>query len=44
MQELILDEGTVIVDSLSVKNTVRTHIIGRKFENSDGNLRGCVLI
>lgn len=41
MDELILDEGTVMVDSLSVKNTVPTRITGWKFETSDGNPRVC---
>lgn len=39
MEELILDKGTVIVDSLSVKNTVPTRITGQKFETFDGNPR-----
>lgn len=41
LEELILDEGTVMVDSLSVKNTVPTRITGWKFETFDGNPRVC---
>jgi hypothetical protein len=41
MSELILDQGTVMLDSSIVKNTVPTRITGWKFESVDGNPRVC---
>ena len=41
MSELILDQGTVMLDSSFVKNTVPTRITGWKFETANGNPRVC---
>ncbi|KJZ75907.1 hypothetical protein HIM_04731 [Hirsutella minnesotensis 3608] len=41
MSELILDHGTVMVDSAVVKGCVPTRITGWKFEVVDGNPRVC---
>lgn len=39
LSELILDQGTVMLDSSCVKNTVPTRITGWRFELADGNPR-----
>jgi hypothetical protein len=41
MSELILDQGTVMLESTSVKNTVPTRITGWKFEATGGGPRVC---
>lgn len=41
MSELILDHGTVMVDSSIVKNIVPTRTTGWKFESANGNPRVC---
>ncbi|KAJ5291518.1 hypothetical protein N7478_000769 [Penicillium angulare] len=41
MSELILDKGTVMLESTYVKNTVPTRITGWKFEATDGRPRVC---
>lgn len=41
MSELILDQGTVILDSSYVRNTTPTRITGWKFEEANGNPRAC---
>lgn len=41
MSELILDNGTVMLDSSVVKNTVPARITGWKFESVHGNPRVC---
>lgn len=41
MSELILDQGTVMLDSTYVKNTVPTRITGWRFEATGGRPRVC---
>jgi hypothetical protein len=41
MSELILDQGTVMLDSSAVKNTKPTRITGWKFESVNGKPRVC---
>ena len=41
MSELILDQGTVMLDSSVVRNTEPTRVTGWHFENQDGNPRTC---
>ncbi|OJD23111.1 hypothetical protein ACJ73_05543 [Blastomyces percursus] len=41
MSELILDQGTVMLDSSCVKNTEPTRITGWRFESVNGNPRVC---
>ncbi|KAE8348271.1 hypothetical protein BDV28DRAFT_161496 [Aspergillus coremiiformis] len=41
MSELILDQGTVMLETTYVKNTVPTRITGWKFEATDGRPRVC---
>ncbi|CAI7626068.1 unnamed protein product [Penicillium pancosmium] len=41
MSELILDQGTVMLESTYVKNTLPTRITGWKFEATDGRPRVC---
>ncbi|KAL9082515.1 MAG: hypothetical protein Q9165_008873 [Trypethelium subeluteriae] len=41
MSELILDDGTVMLDSAIVKNTMPTCVTGWRFDIVDGNPRVC---
>lgn len=41
MSELILDQGTVMLESTYVKNTLLTRDTGWKFEATDGRPRVC---
>ncbi|KAM5439466.1 hypothetical protein MferCBS31731_004563 [Microsporum ferrugineum] len=41
MTELVLDQGTVMLDSSHVKNTTLSRITGWKFEQFNGNPRVC---
>lgn len=42
MSELILDQGTIILDNSLIKNCEPTCITGWSFQSCDGNLRACM--
>lgn len=41
MSELILDKGTVMIDTSAIQNVVPTRITGWRFDSVDGNPRVC---